>query len=118
MDFDDLLFRTVNLLELFDEVRERYAETFRHVLVDEYQDTNHAQYRFLQLLVGGGRPPRGGAQVNDQPPQTVSAPPTPARSDTATWRSSAMTRSRSISSAEPMYATSSTSRRTSPTRES
>ncbi len=61
MDFDDLLFRTVNLLELFEPVRERYAETFRHVLVDEYQDTNHAQYRFLQLLVGGGRPPRGGA---------------------------------------------------------
>src|SRR5271154_5697498 len=62
MDFDDLLFRTVNLLELFPEVRERYSETFRHVLVDEYQDTNHAQYRFLQLLVGGGRqePERGG----------------------------------------------------------
>jgi DNA helicase-2/ATP-dependent DNA helicase PcrA len=59
MDFDDLLFRTVNLLELFAEVRERYATTFRHVLVDEYQDTNHAQYRLLQLLVGGGRPPRG-----------------------------------------------------------
>jgi DNA helicase-2/ATP-dependent DNA helicase PcrA len=60
MDFDDLLFRTVNLLELFEQVRERYSSTFRHVLVDEYQDTNHAQYRFLQLLVGGGRPPRGG----------------------------------------------------------
>ena len=61
MDFDDLLFRTVNLLELFAEVRERYSESFRHVLVDEYQDTNHAQYRFLQLLVGGGRqaPARG-----------------------------------------------------------
>ena len=57
MDFDDLLFRTVNLLELFEEVRTRYASTFRHVLVDEYQDTNHAQYRLLQLLVGGGRPP-------------------------------------------------------------
>jgi DNA helicase-2/ATP-dependent DNA helicase PcrA len=55
MDFDDLLFRTVNLLELYAEVRERYSESFRHVLVDEYQDTNHAQYRFLQLLVGGGR---------------------------------------------------------------
>ncbi len=55
MDFDDLLFRTVNLLELFEEVRERYARTFRHVLVDEYQDTNYAQYRMLQLLVGGGR---------------------------------------------------------------
>ncbi len=67
MDFDDLLFRTVNLLELFDQVRERYAETFRHVLVDEYQDTNHAQYRFLQLLVGGGRPPRGGTPSDTAP---------------------------------------------------
>jgi DNA helicase II / ATP-dependent DNA helicase PcrA len=62
MDFDDLLFRTVNLLELFEEVRERYTLTFRHVLVDEYQDTNYAQYRMLQLLVGGGRsePEHGG----------------------------------------------------------
>jgi DNA helicase II / ATP-dependent DNA helicase PcrA len=61
MDFDDLLFRTVNLLELFPEVRERYTSAFRHVLVDEYQDTNYAQYRLLQLLVGGGRsdPTRG-----------------------------------------------------------
>ncbi len=61
MDFDDLLFRTVNLLELFEDARERYASSFRHILVDEYQDTNHAQYRFLQLLVGGGRqaPARG-----------------------------------------------------------
>jgi DNA helicase II / ATP-dependent DNA helicase PcrA len=57
MDFDDLLFRTVNLLELFEEVRERYQLAFRHVLVDEYQDTNYAQYRMLQLLVGGGRSP-------------------------------------------------------------
>jgi DNA helicase-2/ATP-dependent DNA helicase PcrA len=55
MDFDDLLYRTVNLLELFEDVRERYAASFRHVLVDEYQDTNYAQYRLLQLLVGGGR---------------------------------------------------------------
>jgi len=69
MDFDDLLFRTVNLLELFEEVRVRYAETFRHVLVDEYQDTNHAQYRFLQLLVGGGRPPQGGPRSREEPPQ-------------------------------------------------
>jgi DNA helicase II / ATP-dependent DNA helicase PcrA len=50
MDFDDLLVRTVNALERFDEVRERWRRTFRHVLVDEYQDTNHAQYRLLQLL--------------------------------------------------------------------
>ena len=67
MDFDDLLFRTVNLLELFEEVRERYSDTFRHVLVDEYQDTNHAQYRMLQLLVGGGRPPRRGGAGGSEP---------------------------------------------------
>jgi DNA helicase-2/ATP-dependent DNA helicase PcrA len=50
MDFDDLLFRAVNLLELFQEVRDRYANAFRWILVDEYQDTNQAQYRWLQLL--------------------------------------------------------------------
>jgi DNA helicase-2/ATP-dependent DNA helicase PcrA len=50
MDFDDLLFRAVNVLELFQEVRDRYANAFRWVLVDEYQDTNQAQYRWLQLL--------------------------------------------------------------------
>jgi DNA helicase-2/ATP-dependent DNA helicase PcrA len=50
MDFDDLLFRCVNLFELFEEVRDRYRRAFRHVLVDEYQDTNRAQYRWLQLL--------------------------------------------------------------------
>jgi DNA helicase II / ATP-dependent DNA helicase PcrA len=54
LDFDDLLFRAVNVLELFPEVRERYQTAFRHVLVDEYQDTNRAQYRWLQLLVGEG----------------------------------------------------------------
>ena len=63
MDFDDLLFRTVNLLELFADVRERYAASFRHILVDEYQDTNHAQYRLLQLLVGGGKAPARGERV-------------------------------------------------------
>ncbi len=55
MDFDDLLVRAVNVLELFPEIRQRYAEGFRHVLVDEYQDTNHAQYRWLQLLAGERR---------------------------------------------------------------
>ena len=55
MDFDDLLVRAVNLLELFPEVRERYQQTFHHVLVDEYQDTNHAQYRWLALLAGERR---------------------------------------------------------------
>ena len=50
MDFDDLLVRTVNVLELFESARDRWRRTFRYVLVDEYQDTNHAQYRLLQLL--------------------------------------------------------------------
>jgi DNA helicase-2/ATP-dependent DNA helicase PcrA len=55
MDFDDLLGRAVNVLELFAEVRERYQQAFRHLLVDEYQDTNHAQYRWLTLLSGERR---------------------------------------------------------------
>jgi DNA helicase-2/ATP-dependent DNA helicase PcrA len=55
MDFDDLLVRTVNLLELFEDVRERYRKAFRWVLVDEYQDTNRVQYRLLQLLAGEHR---------------------------------------------------------------
>jgi len=55
MDFDDLLVRAVNVLELFPEVQERYAKAFRHVLVDEYQDTNHAQYRLLGLLASEHR---------------------------------------------------------------
>jgi DNA helicase-2/ATP-dependent DNA helicase PcrA len=55
MDFDDLLFRCVNLFELFPEVLERYRQQFRWLLVDEYQDTNHAQYRWLQLLAGNHR---------------------------------------------------------------
>ncbi|MDX6582284.1 MAG: ATP-dependent helicase UvrD/PcrA [Solirubrobacterales bacterium] len=50
MDFDDLLVRVVNLLELFPDVRDKYRRIFRWVLVDEYQDTNRAQYRMLQLL--------------------------------------------------------------------
>src|SRR5581483_6098605 len=55
MDFDDLLVRTVNLLELFPDVRERYRKAFKWVLVDEYQDTNRVQYRLLQLLAGEHR---------------------------------------------------------------
>jgi DNA helicase-2/ATP-dependent DNA helicase PcrA len=55
MDFDDLLVRAVNVMELFPEVRRRYADAFRYVMVDEYQDTNHAQYRWLQLIAGDHR---------------------------------------------------------------
>src|SRR5215218_8210016 len=50
MDFDDLLFLTVEVLERFPEARAHWQKAFRYVLVDEYQDTNHAQYRLLQLL--------------------------------------------------------------------
>ncbi len=62
MDFDDLLVRTVNLFELFADVRERYQRTFRWLLVDEYQDTNRAQYRLLQLLAGEAAEPDGGGR--------------------------------------------------------
>jgi len=55
MDFDDLLVNVVNVLQLFPEVQGRYSAAFRHVLVDEYQDTNHAQYRLLQLIAGEHR---------------------------------------------------------------
>ncbi len=55
MDFDDLLFQCVQLLEVHTETREKYEHNFRHVLVDEYQDTNRAQYRWLQLLTGHHR---------------------------------------------------------------
>ena len=55
MDFDDLLFRCVNLFELFPEVLAKYQHQFRWVMVDEYQDTNRAQYRWLQLLAGTHR---------------------------------------------------------------
>src|SRR5437588_6037652 len=80
LDFDDLLFRAVNLFELFGDVRDRYRATFRHVLVDEYQDTNYAQYRLLQLLVAdqplrahtreldGVDGPRVGSDASDASP--------------------------------------------------
>src|SRR5438874_562682 len=50
VDFDDMLFLTVDVLERFREARAKWQEAFRYILVDEYQDTNHAQYRLLQLL--------------------------------------------------------------------
>jgi DNA helicase II / ATP-dependent DNA helicase PcrA len=50
VDFDDLLMLTVDVLQRFPEAREKWAKTFRYVLVDEYQDTNHAQYVLLKLL--------------------------------------------------------------------
>lgn len=50
MDFDDLLMRAVDILRLFPDRLAYYRDLFRHVLVDEYQDTNHAQYQFVRLL--------------------------------------------------------------------
>src|SRR5215211_5203448 len=55
VDFDDILMLTVDVLERFPEALERWQKAFRYVLVDEYQDTNHAQYRLLQLLAGKHR---------------------------------------------------------------
>lgn len=55
MDFDDLIFHTVRLLEENEDVAEHYRRQFRYVMVDEYQDTNHAQYRLTGLLADGYR---------------------------------------------------------------
>jgi len=52
LDFDDLIMTTVTLLQLFPDVADHYRRRFRHVLVDEYQDTNHAQYVLVRELVG------------------------------------------------------------------
>ncbi|MDQ2674356.1 MAG: UvrD-helicase domain-containing protein, partial [Chloroflexota bacterium] len=52
LDFDDLIMTTVNILQAFPEVAGHYRRRFRHVLVDEYQDTNHAQYQLVKELVG------------------------------------------------------------------
>jgi DNA helicase-2/ATP-dependent DNA helicase PcrA len=56
MDFDDLIMVTVNLLQAFPDMAAEYHERFRHVLVDEYQDTNHAQYVLVRELAGAGGP--------------------------------------------------------------
>ncbi|NUT47955.1 MAG: DNA helicase PcrA [Saccharothrix sp.] len=54
LDFDDLIMRTVELLQQHPDVAEHYHRRFRHVLVDEYQDTNHAQYTLVRELIGTG----------------------------------------------------------------
>ena len=60
VDFDDMLMLTVDVLQRFPEAREKWAKSFRYVMVDEYQDTNHAQYVLLQLLADGAPEPDGG----------------------------------------------------------
>src|SRR3954463_15788408 len=69
LDFDDLIMTTVHLLQAFPEVRETYRRRFRHVLVDEYQDTNHAQYALIRELCGHdvGRPAPNGMVDPDAP---------------------------------------------------
>ncbi|WP_404816954.1 DNA helicase PcrA [Streptomyces thermolineatus] len=67
LDFDDIIMTTVHLLQAFPDVAEHYRRRFRHVLVDEYQDTNHAQYTLVRELVGGA--------VGQQPRRTVDGDP-------------------------------------------
>ncbi|WP_432134922.1 MULTISPECIES: DNA helicase PcrA [unclassified Streptomyces] len=69
LDFDDLIMTTVNLLRAFPDVAEHYRRRFRHVLVDEYQDTNHAQYALVRELVGSAEHPV------DVPPSEYDVPP-------------------------------------------
>ncbi|SEW31477.1 DNA helicase-2 / ATP-dependent DNA helicase PcrA [Austwickia chelonae] len=59
LDFDDLIMTTVNVLQAFPEVADHYRRRFRHVLVDEYQDTNYAQYVLVKELVGPEGPEDG-----------------------------------------------------------
>jgi len=61
LDFDDLIMTTVHLLQSFPDLREQYRRRFRHVLVDEYQDTNHAQYALIRELAGEVPNPIEGA---------------------------------------------------------
>ncbi len=75
LDFDDIIMATVHLLQSHPHVAEAYRRRFRHVLVDEYQDTNHAQYMLVKELVGpaGGRSSAGsgaetGRSDGDPPP--------------------------------------------------
>lgn len=66
LDFDDLIMTTVHMLQAFPDVAEHYRRRFRHILVDEYQDTNQAQYVLVRELVGM-RPDGGGATEGVEP---------------------------------------------------
>ena len=80
LDFDDLIMTTVHLFQAFPEVRETYRRRFRHVLVDEYQDTNHAQYVLIRELCGAGASRRTadgdlvGASPDDSPADPAADP--------------------------------------------
>ena len=96
LDFDDLIGETVAVLQAFPQIAQYYRRRFRHILVDEYQDTNHAQYVLVRELVGDGLRRR----------MTVSRPP-----NCAWW---ATPTSRSTRSAARPSATSRTSNATTP----
>lgn len=76
LDFDDLIGETVAVLQTFPDIAQYYRRRFRHVLVDEYQDTNHAQYMLVRELVGHGGsarldgvgPGAGGGEAKLGPP--------------------------------------------------
>lgn len=74
-DFDDLIGTTVALMQLFPEVANHYRRRFRHILVDEYQDTNHAQYMLIKELVGSdqGEIPPGQLCVVGDADQSIYA---------------------------------------------
>jgi len=68
MDFDDLIMTTVNILQAFPDVAEYYHRRFRHVMVDEYQDTNTAQYQLVRELVGYAGGDQAGGDAGAIPP--------------------------------------------------
>jgi len=68
MDFDDLIMATVNILQAFPDVAEYYHRRFRHVMVDEYQDTNTAQYQLVRELVGHPAVGHAGSDPHAVPP--------------------------------------------------
>ena len=69
LDFDDIIMTTVHLLQAFPDVAEHYRRRFRHVLVDEYQDTNHAQYMLVRELVGTEAAAAPGGEGADEEEQ-------------------------------------------------
>src|SRR4051794_15825583 len=69
LDFDDLIMTTVHLLQAFPDLREQYRRRFRHVLVDEYQDTNHAQYALVRELCADDGEPADGPAI--EPPELM-----------------------------------------------
>ena len=67
LDFDDIIMTTVHLLQANPDLREKYRRRFRHVLVDEYQDTNHAQYVLVRELCGAAE----GVEGEQEPPELM-----------------------------------------------